>query len=117
VLVRAETEADARRLAETKAGLKGEGTASRASRALKCVSPGNVPCNPSPEAQRRADPARVPAAEDGRLDPMASKVNETTAFKITGLEPDRWMLAKSAQHLGLEAHPARRQPHAPHQPP
>lgn len=24
--------------------------------------------------------------------PMASKVNETTAFKITGLEPDRWML-------------------------
>ncbi len=23
---------------------------------------------------------------------MASKVNETTAFKITGLEPNRWML-------------------------
>jgi hypothetical protein len=29
--------------------------------------------------------------------PMAGKVNETTAFKIAGLEPNRWMLGKKPQ--------------------
>ena len=69
-----------------------------------------------PSADRIIDDFQHPRVGDWV--PMASKVNETTAFKIRGARARRVdAVGEAQQHLGLEARAAPRRPHAAGHPP